>query len=123
MDFKKELPVYLQVATQIKEQVLSGELELQAKLPSVRELSVRLEVSPLTVQRAIGHLCREGIVLSQKGVGSFVCPDARERLQNGMLLRLTREYVEQLQSCGLSGEEILTLVTEVIEHDEIHRNE
>ena len=77
MVFVPDIPIYLQIATQIKERIVSGDLAPGDKLPSVREYSLIFEVSPLTIQRAIQHLDNENVIYSKKGVGSFVAAEGR----------------------------------------------
>jgi DNA-binding GntR family transcriptional regulator len=61
---------YQQVAATIRERIRSG--ELGPRLPSYMALAHELEVSPMTVQRAIRVLREEGLVVSYPGRGTFV---------------------------------------------------
>jgi DNA-binding GntR family transcriptional regulator len=61
---------YQQVAARIRERIASG--ELGPRLPSYMTLAHELEVSPMTVQRAIGVLRDEGLVVTVPGRGTFV---------------------------------------------------
>ncbi len=53
-------PLYRQLYPQIRDQVLSGELPVHSRLPSIRELAVELETSRNTVEGALQELCAEG---------------------------------------------------------------
>ena len=64
---------YQQVAARIRERIRVG--ELGPRLPSYMNLAHELEVSPMTVQRAIGVLRDEGLVYSVPGRGTFVVPE------------------------------------------------
>lgn len=61
---------YQQVAARIRERIRAG--ELGPRLPSYMDLAHQLEVSPMTVQRAIKVLRDEGLVVSIPGRGTFV---------------------------------------------------
>ena len=61
---------YQQVAARIRERIRAG--ELGPRLPSYMTLAHELEVSPMTVQRAIGVLRDEGLVVTRPGRGTFV---------------------------------------------------
>jgi DNA-binding GntR family transcriptional regulator len=69
---------YQQVAARIRERIRAG--ELGPRLPSYMNLAHELEVSPMTVQRAIGVLRDEGLVVTYPGRGTFVVP-ADQRLR------------------------------------------
>ena len=64
---------YQQVAARIRERIRAG--ELGPRLPSYMALAHELDVSPMTVQRAIGVLREEGLVVTVPGRGTFVTPD------------------------------------------------
>jgi DNA-binding GntR family transcriptional regulator len=66
---------YQQVAARIRERIRAG--ELGPRLPSYMNLAHELEVSPMTVQRAIGVLRDEGLVVTYPGRGTFVVPEGQ----------------------------------------------
>ncbi len=68
---------YQQVAERIRERIRAG--ELGPRLPSYMTLAHQLDVSPMTVQRAIGVLRDEGLVVTYPGRGTFVTPEAERR--------------------------------------------
>ena len=51
MDYKANIPIYLQVIDDIKKRILTGEIKLGDKLPSTRELAVQYTVNPNTAAR------------------------------------------------------------------------
>ena len=65
---------YQQVAARIRARIRAG--ELGPRLPSYMTLAHQLDVSPMTVQRAIGVLRDEGLVVTRPGRGTFVVPEA-----------------------------------------------
>lgn len=117
MDFKTNIPIYIQIATQIKEQIMSGSLKDGDKLPSVREYSIIFEVSALTIQRAIGQLDIEGVVRSKKGVGSFILKGSREEMEDEMVGKQVQLFVENMRNMGIEGDKIIQLVKGEL-HDE-----
>ncbi|BBF43070.1 transcriptional regulator, GntR family [Lachnospiraceae bacterium KM106-2] len=114
MQFKKDVPIYIQIAGRIKEQIMNGELVVGDKLKSVREYSVEYEVSALTVQRAMQYLDQEQIIYSKKGVGSFVKDGVREFLKKDLIEKTAREFIEKMHHCGLSAEEIVVVVKQIL---------
>lgn len=61
---------YQQVAAILRSRIYSG--ELGPRLPSHQQLANELDVSPMTVQRAIKVLKQEGLLYSEPGRGTFV---------------------------------------------------
>ncbi|MBQ5863276.1 MAG: GntR family transcriptional regulator, partial [Peptococcaceae bacterium] len=72
IDYKSRTPIYEQIIENVKALIVSGVLERDAQLPSVRQLAQELAINPNTIQRAYAELEREGIIYSLKGRGSFV---------------------------------------------------
>lgn len=110
MEFQNDQPIYIQIATKIKEQIVSGRIRPGDKLPSVREYSVLFEVSALTIQRAMQYLEKEQVIYSRKGVGNFVREDTKQSLQGQMINDLAGEFIKKMRNCGLQGDEIRELV-------------
>ena len=106
MDFQNNEPVYIQIGTAIKEQIISGSLKSGEKLPSVREYAIIFEVSPLTIHRAIQYLETEGVIETKKGIGSFVQADIQKKLARDMIEHQVRDFITRLRKCGLSDDAI-----------------
>lgn len=65
-------PIFKQIVDGIRMQVITGELPVGSKLPSVRGLSMQLTVNTNTVAKAYTELLSHGLVESRKGLGLFV---------------------------------------------------
>jgi len=74
-------PSYQQVIDGISQLIASGALSADEKLPSVRALALDLSINPNTIQKAYAALDASGITYSVAGIGSFVAPDAAERIK------------------------------------------
>ena len=72
IDPSSGLPIYIQIAQQIKTAVAMGRLQPEEPLPSVRQLAVELAVNPNTVARAYLDLEHEGVIYKRQGAGTFV---------------------------------------------------
>ena len=72
LDPTSPVPLYLQIAEQVRRLVALGALRPGEKLPTVREIAVRSRVNRNTAARAIQHLESEGIVRTRVGQGTFV---------------------------------------------------
>jgi len=115
MSFKDSVPIYIQIANDIKEQVVSGKLVDGEKLKSVREYAVFYEVTPLTVQRAMQLLETESVIQAKKGIGSFIVLGARSTLESMMIHTHVKEFVRGMKNMGIHTEEsVLELVKEAL---------
>ncbi|MCH8327174.1 MAG: GntR family transcriptional regulator [Candidatus Marinimicrobia bacterium] len=87
--FNSTTPIYLQVARQIRDAIVEGDLSEGQAIPSVRQISVERNLNPQTVLNATRLLMDEGILEKQRGIGIFVSAGARKKL-----LRLERQIFE-----------------------------
>ena len=109
IDPSSGLPIYLQIAQQIKTAVAMGRLLPEEPLPSVRQLAVELAVNPNTVARAYLDLEIEGVIYKRQGAGTFVSGQGvemskaeRRRVLNDLLEKALVEGV----NLGLSEREL-----------------
>ncbi|MEP6845685.1 MAG: GntR family transcriptional regulator [Panacibacter sp.] len=80
MDFRENQPIYIQIAEYVCEQILLKKWNLGDKIISIRDLAIRMEVNPNTVQRAYDFLQQQAIITNKRGVGYFTEDDALERI-------------------------------------------
>ena len=113
MEFDNNMPIYIQVMNMLKRQIVSGELQSDDKLPSVRELAVLLKVNPNTIQRTYQELEREGIAETQRGLGRYVTGDKgrTQLLKDEMSHTLIEGFMEEMKGLGFSKEEIVQMIT------------
>lgn len=65
-------PIYEQIKTQIRGQIIGGKLKEGEMLPSIRTLAKELKIGIITAKRAYDDLCAEGFLYSVQGKGVFV---------------------------------------------------
>lgn len=82
IDPNSSVPIYHQIADDIRRQVAAGVYRPGEMIPSLRVLALRLTVNPNTVQRAYEQLERDGLVHARKGLGMFVTQQGVESAQN-----------------------------------------
>lgn len=87
---KDNTPIYVQLADKIADDIASGKLCEDAKIPSVRELSANYEVNANTAMKTIEMLASNDIVYNKRGVGYFVTKGSNEKI----LGRRREEFVE-----------------------------
>jgi len=102
-------PIYQQIVTQIKAQIMSGELAAGEALPSMRMLAQQLRISVITTKRAYEELEKEGFIETIAGKGCYVKAQNTEFLREETI-RQTEEILvkacERARMCGLSLEEM-----------------
>lgn len=76
MVFRENQAIYLQIAEYIGDKILAEKWKAEDKIPSIRELSVELEVNHNTVQRTYEFLQNKDIIYTKRGMGFYVSPDA-----------------------------------------------
>ncbi len=91
MEFRKQKPIYLQIADRLMEQILSGDPAEDERMPSVRDVATSMGVNPNTVMRTFEYLQGEEIIYNRRGVGYFVAADARKKI----LAEQRREFLEE----------------------------
>lgn len=110
LDYLDSRPLYQQVKDSLRRMMLTGLLEPDEKLPSVRSLATQLSINPNTIQRAYAELEAEGYIYSVAGRGSFVSAGDGEHLRR--IAELTGRLVpllEELKSLGYTREQLLVL--------------
>ena len=73
LDYRDARPIYAQITDNLRSQITAGVLQLDDRLPSVRELAAELAINPNTIQRAYRELELQGWIASVPGKGCFVC--------------------------------------------------
>jgi DNA-binding FadR family transcriptional regulator len=72
--------IYEQVSERIRAEIRSGQFAAESRLPSERELAAHFGVGRPAVREAIGALQNEGLVITRRNSGTYVCADAPQRL-------------------------------------------
>ena len=113
IDNKSSHPIYDQIYSQIKAQIISGELQEHKALPSIRNLAKDLRISVITTKRAYDELEKEGFIYTIAAKGCFVAPKNVELLREETLKNI-ENHIDQIvrlsQSVGLSEQEVLDMV-------------
>lgn len=112
MDYKANIPIYLQVIDDIKKRILTGEIKLGDKLPSTRELAVQYTVYPNTAARIYNELEQCGLCYTKRGLGTFVSEDVHliDTLKAELSSEMIETFVSGMTSLGFSKDEIINLI-------------
>ena len=120
LDYQDRRPIYEQITSQIKNQIMQGSLREGDALPSMRTLAKELRISVITTKRAYEELEKEGFIYTVAGKGSFVAPKNVELLREENLKKI-EGYIQEIRKlampCGLSLEDIIEMFR-ILEEDE-----
>ncbi len=113
-------PIYEQITSQMKQMIISGELEAGSLLPSMRTLAKELRISVITTKRAYEDLERDGFIYTVIGKGSFVAEKNMEFVREEQL-RIVEEHlgkaVAGAKAGGIGIDEIIDIIRLIYEEE------
>ena len=115
-------PIYGQITSQIRSQILSGVLAPGDALPSIRALAKDLKISVITTKRAYDELEAEGFVCTVAGKGCFVAEKNMELVREHQLKTLEAQLstaVKTARGCGVTTEELLNMLHILLEEESL----
>jgi GntR family transcriptional regulator len=113
--FDDASPIYLQVAAQIEEQILSGDLGGDDQVMSTNAYSAFYRINPATAAKGFRQLVDEGILYKRRGLGMFVSPDAADRLRTK---RRERFFADRVEPMVAEARMIGVPLDEIVKHIE-----
>ena len=116
---KSGTPIYDQIYSQIKSQIISGQLAEDSMLPSIRNLAKDLRISVITTKRAYEELEKDGFIYTVSGKGCFVAARNTELLREENLKKIEYHIEEILKlaaSCNLTRQDISD-ITDILWED------
>lgn len=121
IDNKSGTPIYDQIYSQIKAQIISGQLQENEMLPSIRGLAKDLRISFITTKRAYDELEKEGFLYTIPAKGCYVAPKNVELLREESLKKI-EDHIDQIlklgASCNLSKDDIVSMILFAMEGQE-----
>ena len=91
MTFSNDKAIYIQMADRLCDEIISGTYQDDARIPSVREYAVLLQVNTNTAMKAYDQLARDEIIYNKRGLGYFVMPGAKQKIMEAR----RQEFIEQ----------------------------
>ncbi len=113
-------PMHRQVTDQVKDAIARGTLKAGEKLPSIREMSRELGISPITVKRSYRDIEQEGYIVTRAGLGSFVADIDFGRLKADKVDEIAKELGRILKMAagyGISTAELKKIIVTLQEED------
>lgn len=113
MEFKTNIPIYLQVIKDLKLKVVNGTLAPGQKLPSTKDLAIEYHINPNTASRIYKTMEEEKFCYTKRGIGTYLFEDS-ERIES-YRTELATEYLDAfitgMVELGYSNDEIVELIT------------
>jgi GntR family transcriptional regulator len=117
VEYNSGIPVYRQIINQVGAAVAAGTLGVGSQLPTIRALSERLKVNPNTVAKAYRELEFKGMIMSERGAGSFVqaqpaapVPSAKDKKTR--LKSIYQRLLSEAASNGLTENDLVSFIKE-----------
>ncbi len=120
IDNKSGAPIYDQIYTQIKAQIINGALQENELLPSIRGLAKDLRISFITTKRAYDELEKDGFIYTVQAKGCYVAPRNVELLREENLKKIEQHIEEIAQlaaTCNLTREDIIEMINFTMEEE------
>lgn len=92
--YETGVPIYEQIKTQIREEILRGDLKEGETLPSIRMLAKELKIGIVTAKRAYDDLCAEGFLYTLQGKGVFVARLESDLADNYAVNEIREKFLE-----------------------------
>ena len=114
IEFEDERPIFVQIAEQIEDGILSGAFPEESQIPSTTEISVNYRINPATALKGINLLVDSGIVHKKRGVGMFVSEGAveviREKRKEEFFDRYILRLAEEARKLSLTKKDVEDMI-------------
>ena len=111
---QSDTPLFIQIAEQIENAILTGALAEDMQAPSTTEISVSCKINPATALKGITMLVDEGILYKRRGLGMFVSEGAKQTIMEKRKRQFGEKFVTPLVSeakkLTVGQEEIIDMI-------------
>ena len=120
LNLRSDIPIYIQIVEQVRQQVVSGGIKPGDQLPTVRALASDLRVNFNTVARAYRLLDEAGVITTMQGRGTFILemppPEVAERLRHESLEVLAKRYLNEAKQLGFDKSQSIQIFQETAQN-------
>ncbi|MDO4765888.1 MAG: GntR family transcriptional regulator [Eubacteriales bacterium] len=114
IDERLTIPIYQQIANEIEDMILNGELKEESQAPSMNQLADYYKINPATARKGLEILTNEDILYKKRGIGMFVSTGAVERIVRNRKEDFMKNYIitllEEAGKLGLTRQEIISMI-------------
>ncbi|MDD5529368.1 MAG: GntR family transcriptional regulator [bacterium] len=112
--------IYLQIMDRIKRAIVRGDWKTGGQVISVRDMAIKIGVNPNTVARAYAELEREGMLISKRGMGTFVTEDKKriEEEKEKLATQYAERFGKEIKEIGISMNVMTKLLNKIVKENE-----
>ena len=114
IDEKLTIPIYQQIANEIEDMILNGELTEEAQAPSMNQLADYYKINPATARKGLELLATENILYKKRGIGMFISHGAVDRIiqmrRQAFLQDFVVKLLEEGKKLGFTKAEVVALI-------------
>jgi GntR family transcriptional regulator len=107
-------PIFLQIAEQIENDIISGALAEETQVPSTNEFAVFYRINPATAGKGVNLLVDEGVLYKKRGIGMFVAEGSQEKLvakrRDQFTTQFVRPIVVEAAKLGITVQQLADLI-------------
>jgi len=114
LDFSNDKSIYLQIAESIEDEIIKGNFEEDAQIPSTNQMAVIFKINPATAGKGINILVERKILYKKRGIGMFVAKGARNSILEARKKTFYEKYVVSLlneaKKLGIGTDELIEII-------------
>lgn len=114
LELTNEIPIYIQIAQAIEDNILKGIFKEEEVIPSTTEISVKFKINPATVAKGFNLLVDEGIIYKKRGIGMFVSIGSKDLLMEKRKDSFYKNYIvsliEEAKRLDISTVDIINMI-------------
>jgi GntR family transcriptional regulator len=107
-------PIFVQIAEQIENDIVSGTLAEESQVPSTNEFAAFYRINPATAGKGVNLLVDSGVLYKKRGIGMFVASGSRARLLEKRRETFAEEFIapllDEAASLDISSDDLLALI-------------
>ncbi len=117
IDESSLVPIFIQVARWLEEEILNEHILEEEQVPSTNQLAAMYRINPATARKGFDLLVDEGILYKKRGIGMFVSTGAKELLLRKSRERFVNESVHTLMAeakkLGLTKKDVISIIEDI----------
>lgn len=114
IDFTRDIPIYIQIAQSIEDNILRDVFKEEEMIPSTTEISLKFKINPATVGKGFNLLVDEGIIYKKRGIGMFVSSGSKETLMSRRKELFYNDYIikliEEAKKINITKDDIVKMI-------------
>lgn len=114
LEFSNEKSIYLQIAENIEDEIIKGNIEEESQIPSTNQMAVIYKINPATAGKGINILVDRQILYKKRGIGMFVASGAKNAIHETRKSSFYEKYIvsllDEAKNLGIGINELIELI-------------